>query len=457
MPGLLLEARRYIADVLREGRVGEKYVIAGWVEAVRRHGGVVFVVVRDRSGRMQVVAKKNVAREAWETARELSRESVIAVKGVLVESKAALGGKELQAEEILVLNEAEPLPIEPGGKTASLAIRLRYRWIDLREPRHATPIIAAAVAAEAASKFFAEQGFIEIFTPKIVASATEGGAEVFPIIYFEKEAFLAQSPQLYKQMGVISGLERVYEIGPAFRAEKHHTVRHLTEFTSVDFEMGFIKSYEDVMKVVEGAVTAMIEAIQSDPRTKPLLEEYYPQALELKPPREYPRVPIDEAYRLLREAGLEIEEDEDLGTEGEKKLGEIYEKEYGAPLVFVTMYPWSVRPFYTMKAREEPWSCPEEPRFTNPKRTYSFDLLFKGLEVATGGQREHCPRILEEQLREKGLNPAAFDWYLEMFRHGAPPHGGAGIGLERVVMQLLGLGNIREARFVPRDPEHLKP
>ncbi len=453
----LLEARRWIAEVLRSGKPGEVYVIAGWVEAVRKHGGVVFVVVRDRSGRMQVVAKRNVAREAWEVARELSRESVVAVRGRLVESKAALGGRELHAEQILVLNEAEPLPIEPGGKTASLAIRLRYRWIDLRDPRHATPIIAAAVAAEAASRWFSEHGFVEVFTPKIVASATEGGAEVFPIIYFDKEAFLAQSPQLYKQMGVIAGLERVYEIGPAFRAEKSHTVRHLTEFTSIDFEMGFIENFEDVMKVVEGVVNAMIEAVQRDGRTRPLLEEYYPGALELKPPVEYPRVPIDEAYKLLREAGLEIGEDEDLGTEGERKLGEIYEREYGAPLVFVTMYPWLVRPFYTMRAREEPWSCPEQPRFINPRRTYSFDLLFRGLEIATGGQREHCPRILEAQLREKGLNPAAFDWYLEMFRHGAPPHGGAGIGLERVVMQLLGLGNIREARMVPRDPEHLKP
>ncbi len=454
---MLLEERRWIAEVMREGRPGERYVIAGWVEAVRRHGGVVFVIVRDRSGRMQVVAKRNVSREAWETARELSRESVVAVKGILVESKAALGGRELQAEEILVLNEAEPLPIEPGGKTASLAIRLRYRWIDLREPRHATPIIAAAVAAEAASRWFSEHGFVEVFTPKIVASATEGGAEVFPIIYFDKEAFLAQSPQLYKQMGVIAGLERVYEIGPAFRAEKSHTARHLTEFTSVDFEMGFIRGFEDVMRVVEGVVTAMIEAVQRDERTRPLLEEYYPQALELRPPKEYPRVSIDEAYKLLRNAGLELGEDEDLGTEGERRLGEIYEREYGAPLVFVTHYPWAVRPFYTMRVREEPWGCPEEPRFTNPRRTYSFDLLFRGMEVATGGQREHCPAILEAQIREKGLNPKAFEWYLEMFRHGAPPHGGAGIGLERVVMQLLGLSNIREARMVPRDPEHLVP
>ncbi len=452
-----LAERRYIADVLKNVEPGSLVVVAGWVEAVRRHGGVVFVVVRDRSGRMQVVAKRNVSRNAWEVARELSRESVVAVRGKLVESKAALGGREIVADEILVLNEAEPLPIEPGGKTASLAVRLRYRWIDLRDPRHAAPIIASAVAAEAASKWFSEHGFVEVFTPKIVASATEGGAEVFPIIYFDREAFLAQSPQLYKQMGVISGLERVYEIGPAFRAEKSHTTRHLTEFTSVDFEMGFIRGFNDIMRVVESVVTAMIEAVQRDPRIRPLLEEHYPNALELKPPKEYPRLHIREAYRMLREAGLEIMEGEDLGTEGEKKLGEIMEKEHGTPLVFVTHYPWLVRPFYTMREREEPWACPKEPKLLSKEWTYSFDLLFHGVEIATGGQREHCPKILEEQLREKGLNPAAFDWYLEMFRHGAPPHGGAGIGLERVVMQLLGLGNIREARFVPRDPEHLKP
>ncbi|ABM79912.1 aspartate--tRNA(Asn) ligase [Hyperthermus butylicus] len=440
---LKLRERVYIRDLLEKGVIGNEYTVAGWVDTVRVHGGLVFVVVRDRTGKMQLVVKRNISREAWEHARKLAPESVVAARGRLVESKAALGGRELQVYELEVLNKADPLPIDiyAPDKT-TLAKRLDWRFLDLRNPRNQLIMRIAAEVARAAREWFVENGFIEIFTPKIVGAATEGGAEVFSIVYFDKPAFLAQSPQLYKQMGVIAGLEKVFEIGPAFRAEPHHTTRHLTEYTSIDLEMGFIDSYEDVMDIVEAVIRHVISSVLSRYRSE--IKEYFPNAIT-EPPKEIPRITIREAYKLLEAAGTPVEWGEDLSSEAERKLGEIVEREYGSYLVFVTEYPWAVRPFYTMRKSDEPdW-------------TYSFDLLMRGLEIATGGQREHRYDVLVKQLEEKGLNPRNFEWYLAMFRYGAPPHGGAGIGLERVVMQLLGLGNIREARMLPRDPERLVP
>jgi len=440
---ITLKERVPIDYLLEKGEIGKEYVVAGWVDAVRVHGKLVFVVIRDRTGKIQAVAKKNISEEAWRTAKDLTPESVVAVRGVLVESKAALGGREIQAKEIRVYSRAEPLPIDIHDHSKTiLAKRLDWRFLDLRNPRNQTIFLVEAEMARAAREWLVNHGFVEIFTSKIVGAATEGGAEVFSIVYFDKPAFLAQSPQLYKQMGVIAGFERVYEIGPAFRAEPHHTTRHLTEYTSVDLEMGFIDSYEDVMDMVEGVVTSMIRAALDRYRRR--IGEYFPNAVtEL--PRRIPRITIREAYRLLEQAGIKVNWGEDLSSEAERKLGEIVLKEYGSPLVFVTEYPWGARPFYTMRKPDA------------PEWTLSFDLLFRGLEIATGGQREHRYDVLRRQIEEKGLNPRNFEWYLAMFRYGAPPHGGAGIGLERVVMQTLGLGNIREARLLPRDPERLTP
>ncbi|KSW11772.1 aspartate--tRNA(Asp/Asn) ligase [Pyrodictium occultum] len=438
-----LRDRVYIADLLGKGEVGKEYTVAGWVDTVRAHGGIVFIILRDRTGKMQLVVKRNVSKESWKIAKSLNPESVIAARGALVESKAALGGRELVVSELVVYSEAEPLPIDIRDyRKTTLAKRLDWRFLDLRNPRNMLIFLVEAEMARAARDWFYEHGFVEIFTPKIVGAATEGGAEVFSLVYFDKPAFLAQSPQLYKQMGVISGFERVFEIGPAFRAEPHHTTRHLTEYTSLDLEMGFIDSFEDVMDTVEGVVRAMVRRVIEVYGDR--IREYFPDA-RLEEPKEIPRITIREAYKLLESAGVPVEWGEDLSSEAERRLGEIIEREYGSPMVFVTEYPWRARPFYTMRKPDD------------PEWTLSFDLLFRGLEIATGGQREHRYEVLLRQIEEKGLNPKSFEWYLNMFRFGAPPHGGAGIGLERVVMQLLGLGNIREARLLPRDPERLVP
>jgi aspartyl-tRNA synthetase (EC 6.1.1.12) len=285
---------------------------------------------------------------------------------------------------------------------------------------------------------------VEIFTPKIVGAGTEGGAEVFPVIYFGKPAFLAQSPQFYKQFSVIAGLERVFEIGPVFRAEPHHTTRHLTEYHSMDIEVGFIQSYYDVISFVEGFVRHLAEAMRKEELPQRVLQEYNVEPLEI--PGEVPKIPIRKAYEILdSEFKKHIPYGEDLDSEGEKLLGQYVKERFKSDLVFVTEYPWKVRPFYTMRKEDE------------PEWTYSFDGLMRGLEVVTGGQREHRYERLVENVKDKGMNPKNFEFYLNFFKHGAPPHGGAGLGLERITMQSLKLENIREARLLPRDPETLLP
>ncbi len=357
-------------------------------------------------------------------------------------------------KELVVLNEAASLPIEiREPEKVTLAKRLDYRYLDLRNPKVRLIFQVEALVADVFRRTLSSVGFTEIFTPKILGAASEGGAEVFTVIYFRREAFLAQSPQLYKQLGVLSGLERVYEIGPVFRAEPHHTPRHLTEYTSLDLEMGFISSFHDVMDVVEAFAKNVVEEVSR--KYGELIAEYYPGAW-LEPVKKVPRLTLEEAKDILRrEFGKDYRKGEDLDTEGERLLGEYFEREHGSPLVFITHYPWGPRPFYTMPCRfVEGGGCRD---LRDDEPTCSFDLIFRGLEMTTGGQRQHNYECLVEQIRNKGLDPENLKWDVEMCRYGAPPHGGSGTGLERVVKQILGLRNIRESRLLPRDPDRLTP
>ncbi len=436
----------YTKDLLRGGVDGARYRICGWVDRVRDLGRVKFVILRDREGSIQVVGKAGESPEpVLEAIAGLDREDVICATGILRKNPQAPGGAEVVAEGIEVVSKVvEPAPIEVGSSLQSdLSTRLRWRWLDVRNPRVRGIFILEAEVANAFREYFRSNGFVEIFTPKIVGGATEGGAEVFPVVYFDRQAFLAQSPQFYKQMGVIAGLEKVFEIGPVYRAEKHHTVRHLTEYHSIDYEVGFIDGLEDVLRVAEGAFKYVVEYVLKRDTTREIIESY--GASDILVPKEFPRITMREAYRVLEGMGKRIPYGEDLDPEAERLLWAYARKEYSSDFVFVTEYPWKVRPFYAMRKPGE------------PEWTLSFDLLFRGLEVATGGQREHRYHVLVEQAREKGLNPENFWFYLEFFKYGAPPHGGAGIGLERVVMQILKLPNIREARLLPRDPERLFP
>lgn len=422
---------------------GTKTVVAGWVHRVRVVGRTCFVVVRDREGMIQVVAKKDLSPKAYEVAIDLNREDVIAVKGVITPSKATLGGVDLVAEEIAVLARvASPPPMYPDDweKTA-LAKRLDWRFIDLRAPRNLLIFRVQDLLENAMRDFYRSRGFIEIHTPKIVAEATEGGADLFPVLYFGREAFLAQSPQLYKQMMVIAGFERVFESGPAYRAEKHHTHRHLTEYHSIDVEMGFIEGPEDVMRIVEQAVITALEKVRSS--FSSVIEELFETSLKV--PKDVLRIPLEEACKLISSTETPCPANLDVSTEHERAISLAVEREHGSELFYLTRYPWDVRPFYTMR-------CEDDKRYTK-----SFDLIYRGVEIVSGSQREHRYDVLVEQMKEKGLNPAKFSFYLDMFKYGAPPHGGAGLGLERLTMTVLGLKNIREARLLPRDPERLTP
>ncbi|MEB3806149.1 MAG: aspartate--tRNA(Asn) ligase [Desulfurococcales archaeon] len=429
----------------RDELLGREVTVCGWVHRIRDLGKLKFILVRDRTGLLQVVVKKGeTPEEVVEAARSLKLEAVVCARGVLVESRSKLG-IELKARELKILSSpVEPLPLEPDTSTeAGLATRLNYRWLDARNPRVSMIFQYEALVARAFREYYTSQSFVEIFTPKIVAAGTESGAEVFPVVYFGREAFLAQSPQFYKQMAVIGGLERVFEIGPVFRAEPHHTTRHLTEYHSMDIELGFIEGPEDVMDFVEGFFRHLVGTVKRDPKARAILEEFN---ADIAMPREIPRITMREAYKILEEEyGKKLPYGEDLDPEGERLLGRYFKEKHDSDFVFVTEYPWASRPFYTMRKPDE------------PEWTYGFDLLMKGLEVVTGSQREHRYDELLKNLSDKGLDPASFQFYLDFFKHGAPPHGGAGMGLERIVMQSLELENIREARLLPRDPERITP
>ncbi|MEM1872973.1 MAG: aspartate--tRNA(Asn) ligase [Acidilobaceae archaeon] len=444
-----MHKERFIEEIVRgsRGLIGSTIRVCGWVHRIRDIGGVKFVVLRDRTGFIQAVAKRGEAPESvLEVFSGLREESVVCVEGVLREAPTREGCEIAVSSARILSTPIEPLPLDVRtSRRAGLATRLRYRWLDARNPEVQSIFILKAWVASKFREYFAKHGFVEVFTPKIVAAGTEGGANVFPVIYFGRTVYLAQSPQLYKQMAVLAGFERVFEIGPVYRAEPHNTTRHLNEYHSLDIEVGFIESHEDVMKYVEGFFVELSKSMAEDERVARILEMHGVEPPRA-PPGGFPRIRMREAYEILeREYGKRVPYGEDLDSEAEKLIGEYARERYGSDFVFVTEYPWRVRPFYAMRKEDEPdW-------------TLSFDLIMRGVEVATGGQREHRYERLLENIKDKGLNPEDFQFYLDFFKHGAPPHGGAGIGLERIVMQTLGLQNIREARLLPRDLERLTP
>lgn len=421
-------------------------VVAGFVQEIRELKNIKFLVLRDAAGLIQVTAKRGeVSEEVFNKVSNLTRESVVCVRGVVVKGGVAKIGCELVPREVDVVSMADaPLPIEflhPDLVKTGLDKRLDYRFLDLRNPRVFAIFKVQSMVDSVLSEFFLRRGFIKVHTPKIVAQATESGASVFPVAYFGKDAFLAQSPQFYKQMLMASGFEKVFEIAPVFRAEKHHTPRHICEYVSIDFELSYIDGYEDVMKVLEDMMLEALKGVKDKCK-----EELSLLNIELSLPKKpFPKITMREAYKILEAEGKKTPYLQDLDPEGERILSTFVSKEYGSDLLFLTEFPWQTRPFYTMRKLGEPdW-------------TYSFDLIWSGLEIATGGQREHRYEKLAEQCKEKGLNLKDFEFYLNFFKYGMPSHGGAGIGLERMTMQMLKLRNIREATLLPRDPERLIP
>ena len=420
----------------------EDVFIAGWIQQVRNLGGLKFIQLQDRTGLVQIVLpKKKVTPEVFEI--DYQEGDIIAVKGTIVENKSAPKGKEILPSEIVVLNKRDQeYPIAIGDKIeTNIDKRLDYRFLDLRDRKVAQIFEIESAVAYAIQEYFMKNDYLQFFSPKIVGSATESGASVFEIEYFGKKAFLAQSPQFYKQMMLIAGFEKVFEIGPVFRAEKHHTSRHLCEYTSIDFEISYIDNQRDVMNVLQGVISYVLKKVQKE---KAQAFEELGVSIDNQP-KEWPVLSIPECNEILQSESKKLDLYEDLDAEAETIIGKHVKEKYKSDFVFVDQYPWDVRPFYTMKDDKD------------PRLTKSFDLLYKGQELTTGGQREHRIDILTQQAVEKDFKIEDVDSYLQFFRNGAPPHGGSGTGIERFVQKILNLPNIREVRLLPRDPTRLHP
>jgi len=427
--------RRY-TDELSAANDGEQVCIAGWVHEKRDLGGVFFLIIRDLKGLAQVTLHRgNVDAELFRRVKRVPRESVVAIEGRVKSEEKAPAGYEIIPERMEVLSEASPvLPLDTTDKVvAELDTRLDARFMDLRRERVKHIFIIRSLVLKAIRDFFDEHGFIEINTPKVVSAATEGGTALFPISYFEREAFLNQSPQLYKQMLMASGFDRVYEIAPIFRAEEHDTTRHLNEATSVDIEVAFT-TMEDVMVMLEELIAFVYARIADYPGLSRL-------GVELEVPKlPFKRITYDEATEMLSESGERIEWGEDLSTSAEQMLGEMIGEHY-----FITDWPSAIKPFYAQPSAHRSDICD------------AFDLMHPRLELASGSQRVHSYELLKSKIESKGLSADSFEFYLEAFRYGMPPHAGWGLGVERLLMSMLEIGNIREVVLFPRDRRRLVP
>lgn len=428
----------YSIDVSDE-QFGSTITVAGWVEDIRNIGSIAFIIIRDHKGTLQVTGLKKEHPELFDQLVNLPRESVISVKGLCQKSGKARNGYEILPEEVTVLSTSDsPLPLGVVDKVdADLDTRLDNRFIDLRKPDVQAVFQIRSEVIGAVHDTLRLMDFHEVHTPKLIGTSSEGGTDVFKLGYFDRDAYLAQSPQLYKQMLMSTGFDRVYEIAWYFRAEEHNTRRHLNESTAVDVEMAFIDSEDAVMKVLETLVDSMWKRAGEQTHALTILEK----SIEI-PKTPFPRLTYDEVLSLLSDHDCEVEWGEDLSTEEEKLLGNIM-SEKGNDFYFITKYPLSAKPFYTMP-KEEKYSC-------------GFDLECKGVELASGSQRIHDVDMLIERMRTLDLKTDAFESYLKSFRYGMPPHGGFGFGIERFMMELLDIYNIRECILFPRDRTRLYP
>jgi nondiscriminating aspartyl-tRNA synthetase len=424
--------------------VGEQVTIRGWAQAVRDQKRVQFVVVRDESGLAQaVLGKDDPPTELNEQVSSLTVESAVTLTGTVVsDERVKLGGVELQLESIKVDSLAEPeLPI---AADSALDKRIDWRYIDLRRPDRRLIFEVQTTVEHAMRDYWSKNGFIEIHTPKLMGSASESGAELFKVEYFDGQAYLAQSPQFYKQMAMAAGFGKVFEVGPVFRANPSFTSRHDTEFTSVDVELSWIESHEDVMAFEEAWLAHVLAAVK-DAHGEAIEQTFETEVVV--PTLPFPRVTLDEAKQLLRDAGHDSVPGpgHDLDPPSERALSAIIKEKHGHEFAFVTEYPTSVRPFYHMRFEDR------------PTVTKSFDLLWKGIELTTGAQREHRYEQLLSQAADKQVETGPIQYYLDFFRYGAPPHGGFGFGLTRLLMQLLNQENVREVTFLYRGPNRLTP
>lgn len=438
---MLVNQRIVIKDLATtaEGPV----TVAGWVDKVRDQKKVQFVVLRDESGAAQLVHPRLEETDPIaEIISSLATGTFLKVTGELkLDERVKLGGLEIKVSEIDVVSEANPET--PIAADSGIDKRMDWRFLDLREARNNLMFRVQTTFEHAMRTYWVERDFIEIHSPKLMASPSESNAELFEVDYFEGKAYLAQSPQFFKQMAQSAGFGKIFEIGPVFRADPSFTSRHATEFVSVDAEMSWIDSHEDIMRMQEELLVAGLTAVK---------EKHGAEILELfevdvvVPSTPFPRIPLAEAKKIVAERGYEVPRaDDDMDPEGERQIAAYVEETFGHEFVFLTDYASSIRPFYHMRHEGD------------QSITKSYDLIWRGTEITTGAQREHRIDVLEAQAREKGLDPKELDFYLDFFRYGVPPHGGFGMGLSRVLMLMLHQPNLREVTYLFRGPNRLTP
>jgi aspartyl-tRNA synthetase len=420
--------------------------VSGWVETVRDQKKVQFVILRDETGAVQLVHPRTDVDEPGSDAlatqiSALSHGSFLTVTGELKhDERVKLGGLEVKIGEIEVTAAALDLPI---AEDSSIDKRLDWRFLDLRRPEQNLVFRVQTTFLHALRSWWVENDFIEIHTPKLMASPSESRAELFEVEYFETKAYLAQSPQFFKQMAQPAGFGKVFEVAPAFRADPSFTSRHATEFISVDAEISWVQSHDDVMAMHEQLLVAGLTAVAEKHGAE--IEAAFGVTVTV-PTLPFPRIPLSEAHSILASRGYTVPRaDGDLDPEGERRLSEYVKEQYGHEFVFVTDYTSNIRPFYHMRHEGD------------AGLTKSYDLIFNGTEISTGAQREHRIDVLVAQAKEKGMEPAELDFYLDFFRYGVPPHGGFGMGLSRVIMLLLHQGSIREVTYLFRGPNRLTP
>lgn len=425
--------------LIRELKPEEQSKISGWALKIRDTKYMVFIVLQDRSGKIQVSIDKKNNEELVKKLEGVLASSILSFTGKMVLSEYVKdGGKEFLPEDLEILSRSDALPLD---ETASIDTRLDYRWIDLRSEKNNLMLKVQAKFVEGMREFLLNNDFTEIHTPKLIGAASESGSEVFEVKYFDRLAYLAQSPQFYKQMAIASGLERVFELAPSFRAENSNTNRHATEFTSLDLEFAYINDYQDVMDMEEDLLIAGLTKVK-EAYGKDIKELFGEEVIVPKKP--FPRIKLQDLYQELNTRyGYQIPDTDigDMNAETEKLTSKYAMEVYNSEFIFVTDFAKTKRAFYHMRKNDVP---------------EGFDLIWKGMEITTGAQREHRYDVLKSQAEEKGLGKD-IEFYLEFFRYGCPPHGGFAIGIDRLTMLLLGIPSIKEEMFLFRGPSRLTP
>ena len=425
-------------------KVRKKVLLKGWVHDIRLLGGISFVLLRDSAGIVQVTATKGkTPAKILSDIQGLHQEDIIIVEGNVVRNKKAPGGLEVVPAKLEILSKAEtPLPLDPRGVTkANLDTRLDFRYLDLRQPANLAIFRIQSKIMEAGMEFLRNHGFMQVFTPSLLGGISEGGSEVFAVVYFDKQAYLRQDPQLHRELLILSGFGKIFDIGPSWRAEKSNTIRHMTEHRTIAPEMAFINDEQDTMRLEEGMVVHVLERVKRD-----CTAELATLGKKVETPKTpFPELRFPKIYDILEKEGKKIQFGEDYDRESEKILGEYVRKKYRTDFFFVNRFPFAAKPFYVMRVDDDPqWAR-------------SVDMMCRGMELSSGGQREHRYDRIVAQAKEKAMNPDSIRWFTDAFKYGAASMGGFSLGIERFTQQLLDLENVREATLFPRDQKRLLP